>query len=129
MAYGLVDTGSDICIMGKDLARRVIAARKLRKSQCRRPDRVAHTYDGHSFTLHGRVDIDITFGDTVMNTPVYIKLDAKDQLLLSEEVCHQFGLLTYHTMCCSDRPMTKKRKKEKNSQRKRKSIKKAFCGD
>ena len=96
MAYGLVDTGSDICIMGKDLARRVVAARKLRKSQCRPPDRIPHTYDGHSFTLHGRVDIDITFGDTVMNTPVYIKPDAKDQLLPSEGICHQLGILTYH---------------------------------
>ena len=63
-----------------------------RVNRRRPPDRIPHTYDGHSFTLHGQVDIDITFGDTVMNTPVYIKLDA--QLLLSEGDCHQLGILT-----------------------------------
>ena len=31
-----------------------------------------------------------------MNTPVYIKMDAKEQLLLSEGVCHQLGMITYH---------------------------------
>ena len=31
-----------------------------------------------------------------MTTPVYIKMDAKDQLLLSEVVCRQLGIVQYH---------------------------------
>ena len=31
-----------------------------------------------------------------MITPVYIKVDAHDQLLLSEGVCRQLGILQYH---------------------------------
>ena len=31
-----------------------------------------------------------------MTTPVYIKMDAHDQLLLSEGVCRQLGILQYH---------------------------------
>ena len=31
-----------------------------------------------------------------MRTPVYVKMDAQEQLLLSEGVCSQLGLVTYH---------------------------------
>ena len=31
-----------------------------------------------------------------MRTPVYIKMDAQEQLLLSEGVCSQLRLVTYH---------------------------------
>ena len=31
-----------------------------------------------------------------MRTPVYVKLDAAEQLLLSEGVCRQLGIITYH---------------------------------
>ena len=31
-----------------------------------------------------------------MMTPVYIKMNAKDPLLLSEGVCHQLGIISYH---------------------------------
>ena len=42
------------------------------------------------------MDLDITFGDKTMHTPVYIKMDAHDQLFLSEGVCRQLDILTYH---------------------------------
>ena len=42
------------------------------------------------------MELDITFGDKTMHTPVYIKMDAHDQLLLSEGVCRQLDILTYH---------------------------------
>ena len=32
-----------------------------------------------------------------MRTPVYVKMDAPEQLLLSEGVCRQLGVITYHT--------------------------------
>ena len=31
-----------------------------------------------------------------MKTAVYIKMDAPEQLLLSEGICCQLGILTYH---------------------------------
>ena len=36
-----------------------------------------------------------------MKTPVYIKMDAPDQLLLSEDVCRQLGIVNYHRDVCS----------------------------
>ena len=36
------------------------------------------------------------FQDKTMTTPVYVKMDAKEQLLLSEGVCRQLGIITYH---------------------------------
>lgn len=33
-----------------------------------------------------------------MKTPVYLKNDAHDQLLLSEGVCRQLGIITYHPL-------------------------------
>ena len=32
----------------------------------------------------------------VLHTPVYVKLDAHDPLLLSEVVCRQLGIIIYH---------------------------------
>ena len=32
-----------------------------------------------------------------MKTSVYIKMDAYDQLLLSEGVCRQLGIISYHS--------------------------------
>ena len=31
-----------------------------------------------------------------MKTTVYVKMDAQEQLLLSEGVCRQIGIVTYH---------------------------------
>ena len=43
------------------------------------------------------MDLDITFEGKTMCTPVYIKMDAADQLLLSEGVCRQLGVITFHS--------------------------------
>ena len=42
------------------------------------------------------MELDITFGEKAMHTPIYIKMDAHDQLLLFEGVCRQLDILTYH---------------------------------
>jgi len=44
-------------------------------------------YDHKKFKLHGRMDLEIGFDEKVVKTPIYIKMDAHDQLLLSEGVC------------------------------------------
>ena len=40
--------------------------------------------------------MDITFSGMSIRTPVYVKLNAEEQLLLSEGVCRQLGSITYH---------------------------------
>ena len=45
-----------------------------------------HTYDQKPFKLDGRMEQEVEFGDTTIKTVVYIKMDAQDQLLLSEGV-------------------------------------------
>ena len=94
--YGLVDSGADITIIGGKLLRRVSSIVKLQKKDLKRPDKVPRNYDQRAFTLHGRMDLDITFAGKTMTTPVYIKLDAEEQLLLSEGVCRQLGIIQYH---------------------------------
>ena len=69
------------------------AAAKLGKSRVRGEP---VTYNGRPFTLHGRMDLDVNFEGLTMQTPVYIKLDAAEPLLLSEGVCRQLKILSYH---------------------------------
>ena len=42
------------------------------------------------------MDLEIIFIGKVLHTPIYIKMDAHDQLLLSEGVCSQLGFVEYH---------------------------------
>ena len=48
------------------------------------------------FRLDGCIDLDITIGDHGMRTPAYVKMDAKEPLLLSEGVCRQLQAVEYH---------------------------------
>ena len=50
-------------------------------------------YDQQPFYLDDQMDLDNSFGELTMCAPVYIKMDAPDQLLLSEEVCHQLEII------------------------------------
>ena len=95
-AEGVVDTGADITIMGADLFKRVAAVAHLKKKELKKSDRVPFTYDQKPFRLDGKLELDITFQGQTMCTPVYLKMDAHDSLLLSEGVCCQLGIITYH---------------------------------
>ena len=86
-ACGIVDTGADITIMGPELFKKVAMVARLKKRQFKEADKVPHTYDRRQFKLDGRLDLDINFGDKTINTPIYVKMDAYDDLLLSEGVC------------------------------------------
>ena len=94
-AHGVIDSGADITIVGGELFRKVAAVARLKKSQLKTVDKIPHTYDRKTFKLDGRVDLDSTFGDTTMNTPVYIKMDSLEPLLLAEGVCRQLGVISY----------------------------------
>ena len=89
-AQGLIDIGADITIMGGDLFKKVASVARLHKRDFKRPDKVPVTYNNQQFQLN------IAFGETTIRTPVYLKMDAQEQLLLSEDVCSQLGLVTYH---------------------------------
>ena len=95
-ACGMLDSGADISIMGGALFRKVVAVAKLKKRGLQRPDKTPRNYDQTPFTLDGRLELDISFAGTTMRTPVYVKMDAPDQLLLSEGVCRQLGIISYH---------------------------------
>ena len=82
--------------MGGKLFKKVAAAARLKKRDFKKPDRVPRTYDRKEFLLHGRIDLEIIFNGKVLRTPIYIKMDAHDQLLLSEGVCSQLGIVEYH---------------------------------
>ena len=95
-AAGLVDTGADITLMGPDLFKKVAAVAGLKKKHFKPADKVPHTYDRRQFNLDGHLDLDVSFVDKAMQTAIYVKMDAHDDLLLSEGVCRQLGIVTYH---------------------------------
>ena len=93
--YGIVDTGADITMMGGTMFRKVAAVAKLRKKDFKNLDKQPRTYDQRTFILDGIINMEIKLKDKVMKTPVYIKMDAHDQLLLSEGLCCQLGIVSY----------------------------------
>ena len=92
----IVDTAADITIMGAEIFKRIAAVAKLRKRNLKPANKTPRTYDYKTFRVDGRFDLDITFQDKTIKTPIYLKMDAKEQLLLSERVCHQLGIVSYH---------------------------------
>ena len=57
--------------------------------------------------VDGKIELDITFQGQTMHTPVYLKMDAHDSLLLSESVCRQLGIISYHPSVALQQPTTK----------------------
>ena len=95
-AYGLIDSGADITIVGGNLFKKVATIARLKRRDFRKEDKTPHTYDQKTFELDRHMDLDISFDGKTMCTPVYIKMDAADQLLLSEGVWRQLGVITFH---------------------------------
>ena len=91
-----MDSGADITIMGGELFKTVATTCKLKKRDFKPADKVPRTYNQQTFKLDGKMDLELAFGGRVMRTPVYVKMDAYDQLLLSEGVCRQLGIIQYH---------------------------------
>ena len=95
-ASRVINSGAEISIINGKLFRKIAAVARLKRSQLKPPDRIPKTYDRKVFQLDGRLDLDICFDGLTMRTPVYVKLDAADQLLLGEGVCRQLRIITYH---------------------------------
>ena len=93
-SYDIVGTGADISIIGGNLFKKVTVAH-LRKRDFKPTDKTPGNYDGRTFSLDGRMDFEVTFNRKSMITLVYIWMDAEDQLLLSDGVCRQQGIVSY----------------------------------
>ena len=109
---GVIDSGADITIKGADLFKKVAAVACLKKKQLKKSDKVPYTYDQKPFKLDGKLELDITFQDKTLCTPVYLKIDAHDSLLLSEGVCRQLWVISYHpsiTVCEPTRQLSSAR--------------------
>lgn len=111
-ASGIIDSGADITIINGDLFQKVATVARLKKSGFKKPDRIPVTYDQKPFTLDDGIDLDITFAGKTMRTAVYIKVDACDPLLLSEGVCHQLGIISYHPDAEDVKPLGDKQCKQ-----------------
>jgi len=93
---GLIDTGSDITIMRGDLFYHIVGKAGIDTDLLQSPAHKACTYDQKPITLDGQMEMSLGFGKKVLQTTVYAKLAASDELLLSEAVCHQLGIVNYH---------------------------------
>ena len=54
-------------------------------------------YDRCQFKLDGQLDLDVNLNDKIIHTSAYVRMEAYDDLLLSEGVCNQLGIVTYHS--------------------------------
>ena len=90
-AIGVIDSGSDITIMNGELFAKVAISARLRRRELKKADKVPR-----NFSLDGRLDLTLEFDGKYLCTPVYVRKGAQDQLLLSEGVCHQLGIISYH---------------------------------
>ena len=93
---GVIDTAADVTIMGGEMFKKVAAVAKLRKKDFKPADKTPYNYDKKPFRLDGKLELDVSFQDCTMTTDVYVKMDASEPLLLSEGVCRQLGIVTYH---------------------------------
>ena len=87
-ANGVIDSGADITIMGAELFKRVASVSRM-KSAFKKPNKTLYTYDYQPFSLDGYT----------MRTPVYVKMDAHDSLLYSED---QLGIIKCHPSVGAD---------------------------
>lgn len=73
-----------------------IRSQAVARAWFKKPDRTPFTYDNKPFKLDGVMELTFSFAGKETTTSIYIKMDAKDQLLLSEGLCRQLGVVTYH---------------------------------
>ena len=101
---GVIDTAADVTIVGGEMFKKVAAVAKLRKKDFKPADKTPYNYDKKPFRLDGKLEVDVSFQDCTMMTDIYVKMDASEPLLLSEGVCRQFGIVTYHPEVDASQP-------------------------
>ena len=98
-------SGTDIIIINGDVFKKVAAIARLKKN-FKSANKIPYGYNNKPFQLDGRIDLDITFAEHTMCTTVYLKMDACEPVLLSEGVCHQLGIISYHPKVGASLPAT-----------------------
>ena len=93
---GIIDTRSDITILSGSAFQEIATINNLKKEQFKPADRKACTYGHHPLNLDGQIDLHIKFGEKCICETVYVKLDAPDTLLLSENACCKLQIVSYH---------------------------------
>ena len=94
---GVIDTGSDITILRGDQFYNIVSKAGLNVQDLEVAEQIrACTYDQKPIRLDGQMKMSLSFSEKAIVTTVYIKLVAPDELLLSEEVCHLLGIVSYH---------------------------------
>lgn len=81
-------------VHGQRAVKKVAAVARLKKRDLKKPDKVQRTFDRKPISLDGRLDLDITFDRRMMTSPIYLKM--VEGLLLSEGVCRQLEIISYH---------------------------------
>ena len=101
---GVIDTAADVTIIGGEMFKKVAAVAKLHKKDFKPADKTPYNYDRKPFHLDGKLELDVAFQDRTMRTDIYVKMDASEPLLLSEGVCRQLGIVTYHPEVSTSQP-------------------------
>ncbi len=68
-AVGVLDSGSDLTIIGAEWFTKVALTARLHKRDFKKADKIPITYDKRTFSLDGRLDLDIEFAGKSMHTP------------------------------------------------------------
>jgi len=79
---GIIDSGADITIMGGTAFKKMAAVAKSKKWDFKSPDKVPRNYDRQPFHIDGKIEVNIEFDGRIMKTPIYIKMDTPESLLL-----------------------------------------------
>lgn len=107
-ARGIVDTGSDITIIGGELFKHVATMARLQKQQLKPPDKSPLTYNQQPFSLDGRMDLCVSFGEKDILTP-YISRWMHSISCCCQRGCADFWeLLVFHDAVQSRKPKLKK---------------------
>ena len=62
-AYGMIDSGADISIIGGILFKKIATVARLKKLDFMKADKIPRTYDQQPFQLDGQMDLDIVFNE------------------------------------------------------------------
>ena len=93
----IIDTGSDITILSGSAFQEIATISNLKRNSLNQLiGKLAPMHGHHPLNLDGQIDLHIKFGEKCICETVYVKLDAPDTLLLSENVCCKLQIVSYH---------------------------------
>lgn len=85
---GVIDSGANITIMGGELFRKVATVADFKK-KIKKPDKTPHNYDQSPFKLDGQMDLQLTFDEKAVVTPIY--------MLASSYYCQRVSVVNWES--------------------------------